>query len=86
MVNVKMKKQTKVVAKDVCLGGYCSLEDPPKRKGQILTKGEGVSPPLKNNEVKEVYQLSYPDENKIKPIVVGHMYLLWMGHRWYSSP
>jgi hypothetical protein len=85
LVNARVKKKTKT--KDLCIGGYCNLNKVSKLHGTFLSEGEGLSPPLKEkNTQEEVYQLSYPDDVKIKPIVVGPMYLLWMGHRWYSSP
>ena len=82
----KRVKMQSVKTDDMCTGGYCRLSTSKSSSKQMLSQGEGISPPLKHKENKEFYQLSYPNNEKVQAQTITPLYLKWMGRRWFSCP
>lgn len=82
-----VKMQTAVVKEASCAGGFCELPHKPASEyKQFLSNGEGIPPPLKIEEPKLAFKLSYPGEVKVESETISPTYLLWLGRRWYASP
>ena len=82
-----VKMQTAVVKEASCAGGFCELpQKPASEYKQFLSNGEGIPPPLKVQETKVAYKLSYPNDKKVESETIIPLYIFWMGRRWYASP